>query len=109
MHNADRILGNVRSDLIAMAGDQAAANNSDWRGALASNLRALGTLVERGELPDPYPVFRHGEASDEEILRTLRDAIRNALGLLDTPLGRRRHDGDEFYKEVVESLRTAIR
>ena len=57
--NEDRILANIRSDLIAMASNTESATDKNWQGALAANLRALASLVERGKLPDPYPIFRH--------------------------------------------------
>lgn len=38
----------------------------------------------------------------------LLEAVKNAAGMLDTPVGRRKHAGDEFYSAVVESLRNAI-
>ena len=36
------------------------------------------------------------------------DALKNAAGLLDTPLARRRHGDDPFYAEVVASIHAAI-
>jgi hypothetical protein len=37
----------------------------------------------------------------------LLEAAQNALGLLDTPLARRRHAEDPFFEAVVASLREA--
>jgi hypothetical protein len=36
------------------------------------------------------------------------EALQNASGLLDTPLGRRRHADDSFYDAVVQSIRAAL-
>ncbi|ASQ10188.1 hypothetical protein CDO22_17960 [Sinorhizobium meliloti] len=47
-----------------------------------------------------------GEAGPER--KALEEAVKNALGLLDTPVGRRRHAGDSFYSDVVASLRAAL-
>jgi hypothetical protein len=79
MDISDRILANVRSDMIALAlNDELinAKNRKDWLGALASNLRALALRVERDKLPDPFPYFRHGDSYGHEdlILGALRDA-----------------------------------
>lgn len=38
----------------------------------------------------------------------LLEALQNASGLLDTPLGRRRHADDSFYDAVVQSIRAAL-
>ncbi len=35
-------------------------------------------------------------------------ALKNARGLLDTPIARRRHAGDSFYGAVVEEIRAAL-
>ena len=61
MRTADRTLSNICSDLLAMAKSPEAAASRDWRGACAANLRALANMVERGELPDPFPYLRHNE------------------------------------------------
>lgn len=55
---ADRTLANIRADLIVMANVPDNAEDPDWRGACAANLRALADMVERGDLPDPFPYFR---------------------------------------------------
>ena len=61
MLNQDRILQNIKADLLAMAQNEESGKSTDWRGALCCNLRALANIIERGdELPDPFPIFRPG-------------------------------------------------
>ena len=38
----------------------------------------------------------------------LLEALQNAKGFLDTPISRRRNEGDSFYGEIVASLNAAI-
>lgn len=38
----------------------------------------------------------------------LRDALKNFMGLLDTPIGRRRHTNDRFYAECIAAGHNAL-
>lgn len=54
---------------------------------------------------------------DQRLFHAKNDAIENALGILDTPLARRRFGAttatgllaDGFYKEVIDTLRNALK
>jgi hypothetical protein len=54
---------------------------------------------------------------DQRLFHAKNDAIENALGILDTPLGRRRLGTnavtglptDGFYKEVIDTLKNALK
>jgi hypothetical protein len=54
---------------------------------------------------------------DQRLFQAKNDAIENALGILDTPLGRRRLGTnavtglptDGFYKEVIDTLKNALK
>lgn len=45
---------------------------------------------------------------DQKLYRDKDEAIENVLGLIDTPIGRRRFGADSFYRDVIASLRKAI-
>jgi len=55
----DHTLHCIRSDFFALAQNKVFNyEREDWLKALAANLRALATMVENNELPDPFPIFR---------------------------------------------------
>jgi len=60
MRNEDRILSNIRSDLLALGANKIdnGASRDTWLKVVAINLRALANLVEQDKLPDPFPIFR---------------------------------------------------
>jgi hypothetical protein len=63
---SDRVLGNIRNDMILIARQERDPNWSlderrEMIRVLSANLRKLAGLVERDEVPDPFVVFRHGE------------------------------------------------
>jgi hypothetical protein len=71
---ADEILGNVRRDMLAIAARPENLKNDHWRRAIARNLRALADKLEGGEVPDPFPVFRH-ESADDKLGATIYDIV----------------------------------
>ena len=38
----------------------------------------------------------------------LLEALQNLMGIMDTPIARRKSNGDSFYKEAIESAYSAI-
>lgn len=74
-------------------------------------LKALRYWGRESGTPDRDNVMWRAADKIEAILSenaTIRDALENAKGLIDTPIGRRRHAGDDFYTEVVSSINGAI-
>ena len=60
---------------------------------------------------DTYPEMRAylaGCTRGREGAKGLVEALENTSGLLDTPVGRRRHAGDSFYDDVIASSRAAL-
>lgn len=53
-------------------------------------------------------ILAYLQERDYKLYRDKNDAIENVLGLIDTPIGRRRFGTDSFYKDVIDSLRKAI-
>jgi len=72
---ADRLLKLVRDDMILIArGDMKWAPSGHLMRVLAHNLKRLADVVGQGGLPDPFPVFRHGE--EDTITRDLLEALK---------------------------------
>jgi hypothetical protein len=56
-----------------------------------------------------FPVYaRPQSAAVRDEVETLRDALKNLLGVYDTPLSRRRFPQDDFMKEAIETARAAL-
>lgn len=75
----------------------------------AHDLWVLGQLLPGGDIKaavakiEAFLIDR-----DSRIHSNKMEALQNVLGLLDTPIGRRRHANDKFYDEVVQSVRDAV-
>lgn len=79
----------------------------DLRAAKSRDPKLLSCCPERKPLTiDQWQA--KAEALNAENAR-LREALKDFLGLFDTPIGRRQHSNDEFYAEAVAAARSAIK
>lgn len=71
-----------------------------FRLAQLSGGEGVGTAEKR--------ILAYLQERDHKRFNDMEEAIQNALGMLDTPISRRRFGLDTFYGDVVASLKKAI-
>ena len=97
----DRLLAVLKADLILLGhGHQ---NSKLFRTNIATNLRHLAELIEKGSNPDPFPHFRYGDdSSDNELLDAVKTLLDNRTPIPDK-------ESDYVVRDHVLALKAILK
>jgi len=79
----------------------------NWQ-LLWADQQTLTGIVNRTGIKIGSLLYAHPTPTDTGLVGELVEALRNASGFLDTPVMRRKHDGDWLYEPMIISIRAAL-